>query len=177
MLSLGSPAHMDFVLQYTGFPAHLIDEYMSGEECNLIHPHPEGGKLRVNYPMLLKEAARRSGRLPQQIVVMEDKDPAVKVAKAMGFFVVGISTNHSREELSRAGADLVAADLGALDLTTISISSSLWASVAPVDPLAFETIPVNAANHFKHLGTWTAPAHRPFVRPLEMLRTGVVGLQ
>ncbi|NRQ36163.1 HAD-IA family hydrolase [Nonomuraea sp. NN258] len=81
----------------------LIRTVVSAEDVEVGKPDPAGFLL----------AAERLGASPADCVVFEDSLAGIAAAKAAGMRCVGVATNHADEEL--AGADLVVADLTAVD--------------------------------------------------------------
>lgn len=70
-------------------------------------------------PALFLEAARRLGAPPDRSAVVEDARPGVAAGRAGDFgVVVGVDRSGRPEELRRAGADVVVADLAELTVHT-----------------------------------------------------------
>ncbi|WP_346958316.1 beta-phosphoglucomutase family hydrolase [uncultured Arthrobacter sp.] len=68
-------------------------------------------------PAMFLEAARRLGVAPRHAAVVEDAAAGVQAGRRGGFgLVVGIDRAGHREELERAGADIVLGDVAELDL-------------------------------------------------------------
>lgn len=68
-------------------------------------------------PAMFLEAARRLGVLPERSAVIEDAVTGVQAGRRGGFgLVVGIDRIEHREQLERAGADVVLGDVSQLDL-------------------------------------------------------------
>jgi haloacid dehalogenase superfamily, subfamily IA, variant 3 with third motif having DD or ED/beta-phosphoglucomutase family hydrolase len=79
-------------------------------------------------PALFLEAARRVGVAPDRAVVVEDATAGVEAGRRGRFgLVVGVDRGGHRADLLAAGADLVVADLGELDLG--ARSSGPWSLV------------------------------------------------
>ncbi|MCH1882844.1 HAD-IA family hydrolase [Agrococcus sp. ARC_14] len=68
-------------------------------------------------PAMFLEAARRLGVPPGRTAVVEDAVSGVQAARRGGFgLVVGVERTGNREQLERAGADVVVGDVSELDL-------------------------------------------------------------
>lgn len=68
-------------------------------------------------PHLFLEAARRLGVRPADAVVVEDAVPGVEAGRRGGFgLIVGVDRRGNAQALAAAGADVVVADLGELDV-------------------------------------------------------------
>ena len=71
-------------------------------------------------PALFLEGARRLGVDPGRAVVVEDAIAGVEAGRRGGFgLVVGVDRHGSHRELAAAGADVVVADVGELDLGAV----------------------------------------------------------
>jgi len=94
--------NVDFTLEKTGIGSYfhtiLDDSFVSNGK-----PHPE----------VYRKAAAALNYKPQQCVVFEDSLAGVEAGKRAGCKVVGITTTHSREELT--GTDLVIDNFVELD--------------------------------------------------------------
>jgi alpha,alpha-trehalase len=87
--------------------AHLLDERVDGLDAaaQRLAGKPD--------PAIFLEAARRLGVDPARAAVVEDALAGVAAGRAGAFGrVVGVDRNDHADELLRAGADLVVADLG-----------------------------------------------------------------
>jgi HAD superfamily hydrolase (TIGR01509 family) len=73
-----------------------FQDYVYGDEINKAKPASE------IYDFALKKAGVSS----DAVIVVEDSSNGVKSAKGTGAFVVGLANNHTKEELSKAGADI-----------------------------------------------------------------------
>jgi HAD superfamily hydrolase (TIGR01509 family) len=70
-------------------------------------------------PDTFLEAAQQLGTSPARIVVIEDAIAGVAAGRAGGFgLVIGIDRAGHAADLEAAGADIVVADLGQVDLAT-----------------------------------------------------------
>ena len=78
----------------------------------------ERGTAEKPYPAVLLEATRRLGMRPQRCVVVETSGAGVAAGRDGGFaLVIGIGSG-AADELSRAGADIVLADLADVAVRT-----------------------------------------------------------
>jgi beta-phosphoglucomutase len=60
------------------------------------------------------------GFSPARVVVIEDSVWGLQAARTAGMRTVAVTTNHPADVLTRAGADLIAASVGALDLDMLN---------------------------------------------------------
>ncbi|TFD75863.1 beta-phosphoglucomutase family hydrolase [Cryobacterium psychrophilum] len=78
-------------------------------------------------PALFLEAARRLGVTPARAAVLEDAVAGVEAAQRGGFgLIVGVDRTGSTDRLRAAGADIVLADLGQLDLAARRENRNPW---------------------------------------------------
>jgi HAD superfamily hydrolase (TIGR01509 family) len=74
-----------------------FQSYVFGDEIKYSKPNPEIYEL----------ALKKSGSIPNNVIVVEDSINGIKSAKSAGIFTIGFANNHSERELSSAGADIV----------------------------------------------------------------------
>lgn len=92
---------MEYSLAEIGLPPELFDAAVNGLEVEHKKPAPD----------IYLEAAARLGADPARCLVVEDAVNGAQAGKAAGARVLGLTSSFSGEELRRAGADYIAADL------------------------------------------------------------------
>ncbi|WP_454852347.1 beta-phosphoglucomutase family hydrolase [Promicromonospora soli] len=99
----------------------LFDARVDGADAATLHL---AGKPD---PATFTEAARRLGVTPAQAVVIEDAEAGVRAGVAGGFaLVVGVDRGGNAARLRDASADVIVADLAALDLTAATVDDRRW---------------------------------------------------
>jgi beta-phosphoglucomutase len=94
--SSGPAANIALSLRVLGI-ADLFAAVVSGDDITRGKPDPE----------IFRTALQKLGAIPAWSVVIEDAVTGVQAGKAAGAFTIGVSNSRSREDLERAGADLV----------------------------------------------------------------------
>lgn len=103
--SSGPRENVDFVLRECHIEPYF-EVRISGDMVTRCKPDPE----------IFLTAAHRLGLEPSECLVFEDAISGVRAAKAAGMKVIALTTTHTREQLLREGAEIVAEDF-----TTISM--------------------------------------------------------
>jgi len=70
-------------------------------------------------PAIFLRSAEELGRPPQDVLVLEDAVPAVRVVKQIGMKCVGIAAGNRTSQLLEAGADLIVPDFRRLYLADV----------------------------------------------------------
>jgi len=86
--------------------ASAVSAIVSAEDTEHSKPNPEG------YLLGIASLARSLGEGAKRAVVIEDSIAGVEAAKAAGLVCIAVTHSYGREELVRAGADLVVEHLG-----------------------------------------------------------------
>ena len=90
IVTSGSRAVATLRLRAAGLP--IPEVMVTGDEVRFGKPHPE--------PYL--RGAERTGRTPEQCIVVEDAPAGILAGKAAGMKVLAVATTHSREALAAA---------------------------------------------------------------------------
>lgn len=100
--------NLDMVMTHTG-AGHLFDALVWGEDVERSKPAPD----------TFLRAAEKLDLDPVRCVVLEDAAAGVEAGKTAGMAVIGVTGTRTREELSRAGANLVVDSLAEVDVAMI----------------------------------------------------------
>lgn len=92
---------MNGSLSEIGLPPGDFDALVTGEDITRAKPDPE----------IFLAAAELLGLAPSRCMVVEDSTNGVASARAAGCFVLGVGHTFSLEQLTAAGADVVASSL------------------------------------------------------------------
>ncbi len=106
--SSGPRANLDLTVQECGLEGRFA-AIASLED--VVHGKPD--------PQVFLVAAHRSGVAPERSVVFEDAPVGILAAKAAGMLAVAVLTSHEPPPLIAAGADLVVAGMGELDVDAL----------------------------------------------------------
>ena len=82
---------------------------LSGADLKASKPHPE----------IFKNAAKASGFLPSECMVIEDSTNGITAAKAAGIYCVGYNSVHSKNQ-SYADADLIITNFNEISFDKIT---------------------------------------------------------
>ncbi|MCZ6596636.1 MAG: HAD family phosphatase [Planctomycetota bacterium] len=102
--SSAPPENVDLVLDAGGL-REFFSVSVNGNQVSRGKPAPD----------VFLVAAEKLGLAPGHCSVIEDAPAGIAAARAAGMRAVGVATTHAADALLEAGADVVAADLAALD--------------------------------------------------------------
>lgn len=106
--SSGPRENVDFVLRECHIGPHF-EVRISGDMVTRCKPDPE----------IFLTAAHRLGLEPSECLVFEDAISGVRAAKAAGMKVIALTTTHTREQLLKEGAEIVAEDFTTIGMEDI----------------------------------------------------------
>ena len=104
---------IEFGLDHLGV-ADLVGHITSAEDTAVSKPDPEGYRLGIEW--LLESLSLENA---QRALVIEDSLDGIAAAKSAGLPVIAVAHSYSRDELESSGADLVVANIAAIDDDTL----------------------------------------------------------
>lgn len=106
--SSGPKENVEFVLRRCHIEPFFTAR-ISGDMVTRCKPDPE----------IFLSAAAALNLAPEECLVFEDAISGVKAAKAAGMRVIALTTTHTKEQLQKAGAEIIAEDFSTISLDTI----------------------------------------------------------